>query len=298
MSERDTTADERLSEHARYLATVLAERVVDRDADPTSTDLETAAHLWLMGSYRQSTKLRPMEDVDFLVSLDEDGDEHTGEILRRVRNLYVHEDLVDNAPRASVRIQFHDNQVDVMPVFHDDEQADVMPVDRCSHATTVGGPHRDRFRQLVRLAKYLLASGTPATSCPAEHDEQSDRRPRQVVIELWLLLLAAEAPEGEILDRECSHSAWRVVDPHVRCTAQSDAVVLHVPQLTDEELARAWRVARERYQQTLDKVRLLERSSLGAARSRSARQRTSPRAVQEVFKRVSGGGTESRAPAG
>jgi hypothetical protein len=297
VSKRDTTADERLSEHARYLATVLAERVTDRDADPTSTDVETAAHLWLMGSYRQSTKLRPLEDdVDFLVSLDEDGGEHAGEILRRVRNLCVHEDLVDNAPRASVRVQFHDVQVDVIPVFHDDEQADVMPVDRCSHATTVGGPHRDRFRQLVRLAKYLLASGTPATSCPAEHDEQSDWRPRTVVIELWLLLLAAEAPESERLDRGCAHSAWRVVEPHVGCTAQSEAVVLHLPQLTDEELARAWRVARERYQQTLDKVRLLERSSLGAARSRSARQRTPPLAVQEVFKRVSGG--TDRASAG
>ncbi|QXV57503.1 hypothetical protein [Amycolatopsis sp. TNS106] len=297
MREHDTTADERLSEHARYLATVLAERVADKDADPTSTDFETAAHLWLMGSYRQSTKLRPMEDVDLLVSLDEDGGEHTGEILRRIRNLYVHEDLVDNAPR-SVRVQLRNKQVDVMPVFHDDEQADVMPVDRCSHATTAGRPHRDRFHQLVRLAKYLLASGMPATSCPAEHDEQSDWRPRQVMIELWLLLLAAEAPEGEILDRGCSHSACRVVEPHVRCTAQSEAVVLHVPQLTDDELARAWRVARERYQRTLDKVRLLERSSLGATRARSARQRTSPRAVQEIFKRVSGGGADSRAPGG
>lgn len=271
MSKHDTTADEKLNEHARYLATVLAETASDAT---TAEELETAAHLWLMGSARHGTATQPTHDADLLVGLTDT--DNSDEILRRVRNLCAHSDAVGPDQRTSVQIKWcrPAHQVDVAPAFQ-----------RC-HAEAGEQPRGDRFQPLARILKWHFAHERSAPGEGGDQDEHRDRWPSPLQIELSLLLLAAEAPEPAKADQMCARGGWLVKTANTRCTADHDAVVFFVPQMTDEQVINAWRLARDRFQQTQEKMRLLESSSLGTARSRSARRRTAPGAVHEVLKRV------------
>ncbi|NKE62846.1 hypothetical protein FXN61_41450 [Lentzea sp. PSKA42] len=262
----------------RFAATVLGETTADAET-ASAEELETAAHLWLMGSWRRSTATRPMHDVDLLVSrADHDDDNNTGEILRRFRNLYAHADFPGPEKRTSVRIECLS--------AHADEQVDVLPVFEHCPAEAAEQPPSDRFRQLARLLKWHFAHERVAASNPGDQDEHGDRCPRSWHIELWLLLLAAEAPEIAKDGQNHTRGGWLAETADTWCTAEHDTVVVYLPQLTDDQVVSAWRVARDRFQQTQEKVRLLESSSLGTARSRSARRRTAPSAVREVLKRV------------